>query len=289
MRLSCTHTHTCFCDGKGSIGDFCAAAVQKGFTSLGFSAHAPLPKELGIKSDWHLSHENCALYIEQTLEAKEKWRGRLEVYLGMEIDYIDGYMSPADSFFRNLALDYSIGSVHCVIPAGKSIDWAREFGEAFLCVDGSAEDYRLLLEKGFGGDKRALTDAYYDSLSAMCRAGGFDVLGHADLVVKNNRSYIYDEHYSKRVEDFAAELKQNGAIAELNTGGVIRGKTKAFYPAPKFLKTLFLNKINITVNADAHCPEHLGGCYEAAFAALREAGYTEHFILHKGIWQAEAL
>ena len=36
------HTHTTFCDGKNPAEDVVKKAIEKGFDSIGFSAHAPM-------------------------------------------------------------------------------------------------------------------------------------------------------------------------------------------------------------------------------------------------------
>ena len=33
------HTHTLYCDGKDSVEEMVRAAIDKGFTTLGFSGH----------------------------------------------------------------------------------------------------------------------------------------------------------------------------------------------------------------------------------------------------------
>ncbi|MDR2796507.1 MAG: PHP domain-containing protein, partial [Spirochaetaceae bacterium] len=62
MNYSCLHTHTSFCDGNGTVEDFCAAAYKKKFVSLGFSAHAPITKKTGLKTDWHLRDDRLGDY-----------------------------------------------------------------------------------------------------------------------------------------------------------------------------------------------------------------------------------
>ncbi|MDR1148402.1 MAG: PHP domain-containing protein, partial [Spirochaetaceae bacterium] len=89
MEYSCLHTHTSFCDGSGSVEDFCAAAYEKKFVSIGFSAHAPVGKKTGLKTDWHLSDERFDEYRQAVREAGAAWRGKLDVYLGLEVDYIE--------------------------------------------------------------------------------------------------------------------------------------------------------------------------------------------------------
>ena len=287
MTYSCLHTHTDFCDGGGSVDEFCRVAAEKGFVSLGLSAHAPLPPSSAVKSDWHLPAENLDAYIDAVRAAKEAWKGVLEVYLGLEVDYIRGFCGPADLYYQTLGVDYIIGSVHCVLPPGEQVGWAAERAkEKLLCVDGSREEFEYLLQQGFGGDAQRLVTAYYDDLIAMCRSGGFDILGHADLIVKNNaggRFFSTDEpYYTRCIDRLAGALCESGIVVEVNTGGLIRKRTEAVYPAPAVLRALRRKGIPVTINADAHLPEHLGGHYEDARRALQEAGYTSFNLFSGG-------
>ena len=42
---------------------------------------------------------------------KEKYAGKIELYLGLEIDYLNEESNPSAARFRELPLDYRIGSV----------------------------------------------------------------------------------------------------------------------------------------------------------------------------------
>ena len=174
--LSCLHTHTFFCDGRDDVETYCRRAWEKGLASLGFSAHGPLTKKTGIVTDWNLPDDRLEAYLDAVRKARRRWQGRLPVYLGLEVDYIDGLMGPADKDYRRMGLDYLIGSVHFVVPPHS----------APFAVDGSRQDLEQGLWEGFGGDGEALTRAYWDSVAAMIRAGGFEILGHVDLIKKNN-------------------------------------------------------------------------------------------------------
>ncbi|GHV31196.1 hypothetical protein AGMMS4952_19420 [Spirochaetia bacterium] len=119
--FSCLHTHTDFCDGKGSVEDFCQAAYAKGLSAIGFSAHAPIAKKTGLKTDWHLPDDRLDEYIGTVNAARRRWAGKLPVYLGLEVDYIkepngSSLSGPADRDFQSLGLDYIIGSVHYIFP-----------------------------------------------------------------------------------------------------------------------------------------------------------------------------
>ena len=270
MELSCIHTHTSFCDGNGEVEDFCLAAMEKGFRSLGFSAHAPIPKKTGIKTDWTMKEENLPLYLEAIKTAKRRWEGKLDVYLGLEADFIPDMVTPMD--MADLGLDFIIGSVHFVIPPR---------GNPFT-VDGPAEELEQGLREGFGGDREALVNAYWDSVAAMIRCGGFEVLGHPDLIKKNNTGRsLFDESaasYLLRCAEIAALASQYGITVEINTGGLSRRKTLEPYPSLPLLRAFREKKVPVIVNADAHCPKDLDSYYSDAIEALNAANYTETVI-----------
>lgn len=112
MNYACLHTHTTFCDGKNTVEELCQSAYEQGLSMLGFSAHAPLPVGSGIVSQWHLPQNKLDAYVEAVQKAKREWEGRISIYLGLEIDYIEGVCGPADHRFSAYNLDYTIGSVH---------------------------------------------------------------------------------------------------------------------------------------------------------------------------------
>jgi histidinol-phosphatase (PHP family) len=263
-NYSCLHTHTSFCDGQGSVEDFCAAAHAKGLVSIGFSAHAPLPA--GLRSGWHLRAERFGEYREAVRAARSAWRGKLAVYLGLEADYIEGRSSAANFDRDALGLDYIIGSVHYVT--------------ASRCVDCPPADFARLVKEDFGGDAMALADRYWDLLEKSVAAGGFDIAGHADLIKKNNADGRWfspaDERYDRRIRRAADAIAASGIAVEVNTGGLNRGFTSEPYPSVRFLRLLRAKDVPVLISADAHRPEHLGGGYAEARRVLLEAGYTTH-------------
>jgi histidinol-phosphatase (PHP family) len=269
MTYSCIHTHTHFCDGKGDVESFCLKALEKGFASLGFSAHAPILKKTGMATAWHMREEGLEAYLDEVRAAKRRWEGRLSVYLGLEVDFIPGLMGPADTDYRDMGLDYIIGSVHYVIPPQ---------GAPFT-VDGPPEELEQGVRGGWGGDARGMVNAYWDSLEAMLRAGGLDVLGHPDLVKKNNLHNRWfseeDEFYRQRTLAAAALASQTGVTAEINTGGMNRKKLSVPYPSLSFLRLFREKGVPMVINADAHRSEDIDGHYADARKALLEAGYTE--------------
>jgi histidinol-phosphatase (PHP family) len=287
--LSSLHTHTLFCDGRDDVETMCRAARAKGLRAIGFSAHGPVFRKAGIKSDWHLPDERLDEYVDEVRAARARWKGKLTVYLGLELDYIKGRRSALDPDIRALNLDYIIGSVHYVVPPN---------GAAPFAVDGSPEELEQGVKEGFGGDGEALMRAYWDAAAEMIALGGIDILGHADLIRKNNRDGRWFDMesgaYRERAAEIAASAAGTGLVVEVNTGGINRGRAVDTYPSPPLLRLFRERGADALVTADAHRAEDLDGHYDIALQTLRGAGYTEHVFFEgrkngKALWRREKL
>ena len=297
QQFATIHAHTNFCDGTDDIETYCQTAYRKGLKSLGFSAHAPITRKTGIPSAWNLADNRLQEYLDTVRAAKKRWEGKLPVYLGLEIDYIPDLMGPADREYREMGLDYIIAAVHFVFPSK---------GAPFT-VDDHAEIVERGIKEGFDGDPMGLVEMYMDSLEAMIRAGGFDVLAHPDVIKKNNiapdgRTDIIfredNEFYRKKTKTLVELMGQpeNGQVrvVEVNTGGLNRDKTRDCYPSLPFLKLFRKQGIPAVINSDAHCAEHLDGHYEEARKTMLAAGYTETVLFEgredgKAVWSSVGL
>jgi histidinol-phosphatase (PHP family) len=288
VPLACIHTHTNFCDGSDDIETCCRQAFRKGLSSIGFSAHAPVTAKTGFRTNWHLGDERLSEYIDAVVSAKKRWQGKLPVYLGLEVDFIENLMGPADNDYLEMGLDYIIASIHYVFPPK---------GEPFT-IDDTAELLDRGIKEGFGGDPMGMVETYLNSVEAMISAGGFDVLGHPDLVKKNNAGYrLFSEetdYYRKKTSHIAGLMAENRAAAEINTGGLNRGKINDCYPSLGFLKLFREHGVPMVINADAHKAGDLDGHYGEACKTMLEAGYMETVLFMgrengKAIWKSEKL
>ncbi|MDR2304074.1 MAG: histidinol-phosphatase [Treponema sp.] len=293
MRFSSFHTHSIYCDGTDEIETICRSAFEKGLVSLGFSSHAPLSlcwhavTEIP-DTDWHMKAEKFPAYLAEIEEARKRWAGKLDIYSGLEADYMEGLASPAELHRRLSGLDYIVGSVHYLVPSG----------EAPFTVDGPLEETERGFREGFGGDGEAFTGKYWDTVGEMIGKGGFDILGHVDLVKKNNGEGRFfdpeDAHYLRRAGEIAESASQAGIVVEVNTGGINRGRIPETCPSVKILRFFREAGVPALITADAHRAEDLDGHYGIALQTLREAGYGEHVLFQgrcngKAVWEHEAL
>lgn len=266
------HSHSLYCDGRASMEDFVRFALSRGFTSYGFSSHAPLP----FPTAWTMEWDRMEDYLAEFRRLKQKYAGRIELYIGLEIDYLNEESNPAAECFRCLPLDYRIGSVHLLYnEAGKVVD-----------ADLPAAKFRQMVDEHFHGDVEQVVRQYYERSWRMVELGGFDIVGHADKVHYNAsfcRLGIVDEPwYDRLVCDYFAEIARRGYQMEINTKAY--EELGVFYPDERYFPLLRELGIRVQVNSDAHYPERISNGMPEAFRALRNAGFTSVMQLRAGQW-----
>ena len=272
MPLTNYHTHNSLCDGKGELKEYLAAARRKGFSAVGFTSHAPLP----FANDWTLAEENLETYCRRVRELKDT--ADLEIFLGLEIDYIPEKMGPAEDRWKNYRLDYSIGSVH-MIPV-KEKAWS---------VDGPDDEFLYLYNEVYRRDGTAMAEEYYRLLEEMIQKGGFTILGHLDLIKKKNFKLNFLNEDSPGYIDAALRvldsLSNSGIFMEINSGGLFRGATQGVYPSFSILQEARRRNIPIVIDSDAHTPDSLDFHFHESCNIARQAGYRTTRMLLGGTWK----
>jgi len=262
MFLSNLHTHTWYSDGGNTPEEYIEKAISLGFTSIGFSEHSPT----FYKSSWEILAEDVANYLNEINGLKEKYKGQIEVVLGMEED-ING---PID---RN-RVDYVIGAVHC-------LESPKEKGN-FIDVDHNHDYFKRLIDH-FDGIENVCRE-FYGLVNEVIKTKP-DILAHFDLITKFNgdgEKRFFDDDavwYRNLVNEVCDNLKDTGIIVEINTGAISRGHRVTPYPSSYILERLFKNKVPITISADAHQAVHLDFGFEEAVELAKKASYT-----HAKIW-----
>lgn len=275
MQHTNYHTHSYFCDGKGKPIDYVREAEKREFLALGFSSHAPLP----YKNNWTLKEKDFDKYRQTILELKQNAE-RLDIYLGLEIDYLPPHMTPYDQRFQ--PLDFTIGSVHI------AEDMATH---TFYEIDGDEKQYKAAM--AFFGGIQTFVEWYYNQIALMCKETPPTIVGHFDLIKKNNTGNKYfsgdEPWYKKAVEKALDAVADSGCILEVNTGGLARKKTTEAYPADWILKECKQREIPITLCSDAHEPSQIDFGLDAALESVKKAGYTELYALLGGEWRPRSI
>ncbi len=273
MIIANFHTHSAYCDGRGEPEKYIRKAIARGLQVLGFSSHAPVP----YKSFWNMKVEKVDHYLETIARLKQRYQKQLEIYTGLEIDYLPG---DKRNIFQKYPLDYRIGSVHLFYQPGDS---------RYYSIDGTDAEFRETLEVLFQGQIAALVQQYYRYLCRMVTEHQPEIIGHLDVIKKNNDSGKYfsekEAWYQEAVAELLAVIKARGSIVEVNTGGISRGYTQEVYPSPWILKKCCQLGIPVMINSDAHTPEHIDSNYAETRQLLTEIGYQKQRILLNRKWQ----
>ena len=256
--LSNLHTHTTFCDGKSTAEETVISAINKGFSSLGFSAHAYAPYGL----EYCMTDEDG--YIKEILRLREKYKNKLEIYLGTEED--------AFHLIDRSKYDYIIGSIHYL-----------NTGYELLPVDLGVECVDRYLA-AFGGDIAAMSENYYSHFKRYLLSRRPDVVGHFDLLTKYDEVrdpvFLGNPDHTKISERFLSELAREGFLFEVNTGAIARGLRTAPYPAVNLLRIIKGNDASVILSSDCHKAEDIDCSFSQTKELLWDVGFRELTVLY---------
>ena len=251
------HTHHERCGhAEGRLEDYVKRAVEIGLEQIGLSDHMPLlhvdPAE--YYPGMAMPMEELPRYVEEALWLKEKYRDRIDVRVGLEGDYIEGYEEEIERIVTGYPWDYVIGSVHFL-------------GEWDI------SDSRQL--HGWEGKKvLEVYERYYDAVQKAAKTGFYDFLGHLD-VIKRFGHRPEDEEAERELERRTLEvIREHDVAIELNASGLVM-PCEDMFPKRRMLETAFALGIPVTVGSDAHRPERVALNLDRAVECLKAIGYRE--------------
>lgn len=238
------HSHTQFCDGRGTMDQFARAAADAGLLHYGFTPHSPVP----FDTPCNMKADDVPAYLAEVERIRKKY-DTVQFYAGMEIDYLGPEWGPAHPYFAGLDLDYSIGSVH-FLPA-------KSDPSRFIDVDGRPERFVQYMHEYFDDDIEYVVEEFYRRSSAMVRAGGFDILGHLDKIGANASYYLPGIERRRRYLDalnaLVDDVIASGVCVEINTKSL--AQTGRIFPRETVVARLYRAHVPLLVNSDTHYPD----------------------------------
>ena len=254
------HTHTTFCDGKNTPEEIVLYAIEKGFKAIGFSGHGYTPFDL------RYCMKNTEEYINTISRLKEKYKGKIQIYCGVEEDAF----APID----RQKFDYIIGSSHYF-----------RVEDSYYPIDSDYEYFKKCL-KVFDYDVEKLAETYYCSFVEYISKRNPDIVGHFDLITKfdemDTSYFLHNGTYMKIAEKYISLAAQNDVIFEVNTGAVSRGLRKAPYPAENLLHILKKQNAKLILSSDSHSADTLDFYFAEATQILKDVGFTRVYELYDG-------
>jgi histidinol-phosphatase (PHP family) len=244
------HLHTPLCrHARGRPIELAAQAVAVGLTEIGFSDHAPMPRD--DFDDWRMNSGQLDEYVVLVEQARQAYPD-LVIKLALEVDFIPG----AEEWIKALAdrhpWDYLIGSVHYL-----SADWAIDNPQQI----GAWKNHNPF----------EVWTRYFERLTLAAESDLFEIIGHADLCKKF--CFYPREDCTPLYRRFLEAARNHGVALELNTAG-LRKDCREIYPGRALLQMAAKLDIPITFGSDAHAPEEVGLGLNQAVEQARAAGYT---------------
>ncbi|MGV8040630.1 MAG: histidinol-phosphatase HisJ family protein [Thermoanaerobaculaceae bacterium] len=244
------HTHTARCGhAVGEAREYVEAALAAGLRSIAVTDHVPLFWLPEHERDSRLAMrlEELPGYVEEVLALKAEYRGRIEVLLGIEADYVPGHEEGLRQLLAPYPFDLVLGSVH----------WLGGW-----LVDGPSSVVRF--ERG-PGEVDAIWHAYAGAVMAAAGSGLFDVLTHLDLPKKfGHRPSV---PYAGRQAELVQAVAASRCAVELSSGGM-RKPVGEPYPGLDLLRDLHAAGVPFVLSSDAHAPGEVGYRFSALRALL---------------------
>ena len=254
------HTHSTFCDGINTPEEIIKAAIEKGFSAIGFSGHGY------TEFDLRYCMKNTDEYIKEINRLKDKYKKDIQIYLGV----VEDAFSPLD----RSKFDYIIGSSHyfCV-------------NNQYYPIDSNYDCFKECFEV-FNHDITRLSETYYSSFCDYINLRKPDIIGHFDLITKfdelDSSLFLHNEDYNKIAEKYVVEAAKSGSIFEVNTGAIARGLRTTPYPSVNLLYTLKKLGAGVILSSDSHNKDTLDFAFDEIKKLLRDIGFRELYNIYNG-------
>lgn len=246
------HMHTPLCrHATGPMQAYVERAIELGLEEIGFSDHNPLPN--GLSGGVRMTGDQLEYYVQSVRDLQFQYHGKINVLLGLELDYIEGLESYLADQVRRYPWDYIIGSIHHLDPACDTLSWSHEHRD----------------------DMHALYERYFQLMRQLAATGLCDIVAHFDVPKRSGVPPAGDE--AALVTGALDAIASAGLCLEINTSGYRHRELPEPQPYPSFdiVREAMRRGIALTVNSDAHAPEHVGTRFAEVGDWLKRNGCRE--------------
>lgn len=249
------HVHSPYCPHgtKDSFEEYINIALNKGLDEISFTEHLPLPNmpiERKLFDDCAMSYKDTKLYINDVLNLKNKYRDKIKINLGFEVDYVEGYEEELIEILNKYGeyIDDSILSVHFV-----------KYKDEYRCIDG-LDDFEYLLDKL--GSLEKVYDLYYLTLLKAIKSnlGQYKPkrIGHPTLVRKFALKYPYEYKNLDLLKQIVDEIVKNDYEVDFNSAGIRKELCGEKYPSGILFELMNEANIKFVNGSDSHDASTVG-------------------------------
>jgi histidinol-phosphatase (PHP family) len=242
-------------DGKATIADQCARAVEVGLDEIGFSEHKDFDP-----NDPVVDYFDYDAYMNEIEAARKQWGDRLKIRAGVEIDYQDWFEDKIANYLDAHAFDFVIGSVHYV-------------------------DRMTIMTPEYNQTRTAGTAYrdYFRAVRASVASGLFDILGHLEYANRRGLAAwgTYNaEAYRDALEDLFTLMVEQGTVLEINTAGMHQNLGVTYPVADTVAIYATCGGKRLSIGSDAHHPDQLAYAYPEAARIAHANGLTNVTTWH---------
>jgi len=261
LHLDGLADYHCHCDyssdAKGSIDEYCDAAIERGLAEICFTTHYDSnpkyegkPEFILVKGEKQpVKPEALAFYVEDVNRAAEKYLPMgLSVKLGLEFGWFEGCQEEVRSLKESFGFEFMLCGIH-------DLD-----NICFCC--------HTAFERCFSRYSMVeMVKAYVEQVIRAAESGLFNTIAHVDYIRKYGLKY-YGPELEPVIKDhlpgiFPA-LNDSGTALEINTAGLRQG-IGSYYPGMGIVNIAKRAGVDINyLGSDAHRPEQVGHDFDAA-------------------------
>lgn len=244
------HIHTPYCPhGTDDTFDkYIEKAIEVGLDEISFTEHFPLPngfKDPAPDDDSSIKLEQINDYIKDVKNLKNKYKDKLKINIGAEVDYIEGFEDEIKLLLNEYGkyLEDSILSVHMI-----------KIKDKYYCMDFSSEEFEKIVT--LLGSIENVYNLYYDTL---IKAINSDLgenkpkrIGHLNLVRKYNKKFPYDYSKNKKLEQLIKLISENGYELDYNVAGLFKEDCGETYISGYLAELVKKYNIKVVLGSDSH-------------------------------------
>lgn len=256
-NLADMHTHCILSfDGNDSCDELCKSAVDKNFKTLAITDHC----DIDGKDFDALSF--CKKQFNETLNAKNKYSGKLDVLQGIEIGQGIYRKELTEKVLNTYDYDFVLGSLHNL-----------ENMEDFYFLDyGKYDVYNLL-------------DAYFNGLLELCKWGAFDSLAHLTYplryIIAREKLIVDMSRFDDIIDQIFSCLIQKNKALEINTSGLFMDMQDTL-PNIEYVKRFkAAGGKYVTIGSDSHYAERIGQGIEKGMEIAYNSGFRQITVFRK--------
>jgi histidinol-phosphatase (PHP family) len=254
------HIHTPYCPHgtKDNFEEYIKKAIEKGFSEISFTEHAPLPEsfiDTTPDQDSGMQIEQIEDYIREVEHWKHVYKDKIRINCGLEIDFIEGYEEEITKFLSQYgpSLDDSILSVHFL-----------KHQNSYDCLDYSPSVFEEMIHNY--GSLDAVYLQYFRTVLKSIQAdlGVYKPkrIGHITLVRKFQKRFSNERDFSPEIIKILEAIKENGCELDYNGAGTRKPLCGEPYPPHWVVQEALKRNIPLVYGSDAHQVKELKQGYD---------------------------